>query len=381
MSLASHRQTVPALLLSMLLGSLLLAACGGPFFKGWRDGEKDERSDEEKCEAAPNWSWRDGACKKDDEGLSLDDVDSKEECEKVADAGWMEDADRCVRYRDFSETQCAALAGWDWAQDECRPEAEATCLADEGAAWVEGQCVTRPVLRVEGSLNQTVAPGQAIKPLDLKPSAGASVELRDGGSCEGYFKIVNQTLGSGDGLDFATDSEARVCKATLVAVAGGVESLPVKVTVTLARGFVSWCKDEEAPQAVRDTVYAIIRAVEKSDCDETAKALADTANMHLEGVGVRDLRPFVGLAKLLRLDLPDNDVTDVTPLASLPALKFLDLSHNRVETVAPLAKSKTLSILKMTGTPLATGAVVKTEANCPTKDGVNPAVRAFCVDR
>jgi hypothetical protein len=143
-----------------------------------------------------------------------------------------------------------------------------------------------------------------------------------------------------------------------------------------ASGFAALCKQPTSYEVSR-TVIALMDALShKTDCDEAARALADSLVIVLDDADLSDLTPLKGLPKLDTLSLRNNgEFTDVTVLASLPNLRSLDLTGTGVTDLSPLAAHKKLTLLDMTRTALVDA---KTDATCPTADGTNAAVKLFC---
>ena len=145
---------------------------------------------------------------------------------------------------------------------------------------------------------------------------------------------------------------------------------------TAATGFLDLCKNPPDNEVNR-TVSILIAALEKTDCDAAAKALADVTKLDLTGADLVDLSPLAGLAKLQTIYLVRNEhLTDLKPLATLPGLVELDLRNTAVADLTPLATHAKLSFLLLNQTPLDRDP--KTADNCPTGQDVNRAVRLFC---
>lgn len=198
-------------------------------------------------------------------------------------------------------------------------------------------------------------------PVTVKPSAGAAAQL-DGQTCAGFFVISGDKVTSG-----AAAADKPVCEADLVSTKDGAVSRPIRLKATVDKGFLSYCNqfiNDPAAQRqepeLAETVFKLVAASKKSSCDEAAKELQPVTDLDLTNAGISDLRPLAGFTQLSQLTLTGNgDVKDLSPIAYLPNLR----------------------VLWAGGTYLDVRKGEKTEANCPTGDGVAFGVYIFCSEK
>lgn len=121
------------------LALLVLAACGSPFVKGWRNDNEDTRTPEEKCDAIKGRSWDNGSCV-EDKNISLTER-NEVTCKLIETAIWIDDS--CLAYETLSEDQCARAANPAWTfYGSCMPAKRAACL-QQGAdfSYIGDRCV------------------------------------------------------------------------------------------------------------------------------------------------------------------------------------------------------------------------------------------------
>lgn len=356
----------------------VLSGCGTGFVEGWGEDKDDERTPEEKCNERDGYAWNGESCVAIVE-IPLVDM-SESQCRKRVDATWLDGT--CQEIAKLDEEQCGRVsaAGLTWQAEkrECMATARAECL-DNGPGFdlVGDQCVEAPSLTLDGELSQSIAAGQAMNPILIDVSEGAFAEIANT-TCPGFFAIGNNTLGSATG---ALPPEGKVaCEAELIATLNGLKSKPTKVKVTFTPGFLKLCQ-APANQEIARSVEILMKAVDKPSCEEAAKALASAVTVKLIEVDMIDLSPLAGLPKLESLDLSASTrLVDLSPIAGLGSLSTLVISNTAVTDVSMFKNHPKLNILVADRTPLdrTAGGVAKTEANCPTAEGTNRAVKNFC---
>lgn len=146
--------------------------------------------------------------------------------------------------------------------------------------------------------------------------------------------------------------------------------------------FYMWCSEPaQAPGTTMktiETMQAVVGEVGPDRCFEAQQALRDMLGLDLSNSGLDDLRPLSDFPNLKSLNLSGNQITDLAPIAWVKRLVALKVDGNPVTSLVPIARMADLQELTIEDTPLGRGEVEKTEANCPTTAGVNPAVRAIC---
>lgn len=358
----------------MVLGLVLATAgCGSGFVKGWVDRDQTpEGSDEEQCSRRKGHTWVNGTCALTSD-LNLADIASEDQCKQLPDHSWFDD--KCLPNIALTEAQCGQVLAWAWFENQCRPSLAVDCMEDPAKVFVDGECLVRPTIATEGAVQQTTVVGAPIQPVKLTLSAGAFAELRNQ-TCADFFKLEANRIVSKDG--FEQDGAPATCAADLVAVLGAAESRPVRFTASIEPGFFSACQGKHPSAEAIRTARVLVKALEKTDCEQATKALKEITKIQIPNAGLKDISALRGLTKLEWLDLAGNDVEDVAALADLPALAMIDLTNNKVKSVAPLAKLPKLNFLYVDGNPLFNGGAARTPENCPTGEGVNAEVVKAC---
>jgi hypothetical protein len=356
---------------------LALTGCGATkgFREGWRDNSPQQSgvSQEEACEAQDGYSWINGSCQKD--SLALDDVDSATDCAKVTDAFWVDG--KCLHHARLNQNQCEQFPQLKWQADACEWRVKAEC-DEKGGFFKDDICHDRPALSLSGPLEQSLTRSAPMQPITVTVAEGAFVKITEP-SCPGYFLVSGNQITSSTTAKIPENQTS--CTGRIVANHNGIESAAYDLKVTFSDGFLSLCQRMDAVDVdVLNVVLLLMETVDRNDCKSAAEVLTNSVALIL-GAQPRlaRLEPLYGLTSLRKLLLSDHAVKDLKPLASLSSLSWLELPNGPIEDVSPLAGLKSLRYLDLAGNPIATGAVAKTEQNCPTAAGTNEAVKAFCL--
>lgn len=363
---------------AMTLIALTVAGCGAGkgFVEGWRDNSPQESgvSPEAFCESQEGYSWINGSCQKDS-GLNLNEVTTEQQCINVKNAFWTDN--KCLHYTQLSPGQCERFQELTWYGDGCDFRAKVEC-EQAGKFYKDGLCSERPEVTVTGDLEQSVTRSAAFAPVTFNLPEGGIIKIVDT-SCQGYFVVSGQQITANK--DFKLPENQSSCSARLVVVRNGIESNTFDMKVSFSSGFLTYCSEPEKLEApVLYFTLVLFDELKAKDCAEAAVALsAQVAIAFANNRKISRLDALYGLTSLRMLEITGGSVVDLKPLASLPNLLWLDLSNNKIADLSPLAGHKTLQELYLAGNPLATGDVQKTEQNCPTSQGTNAAVKAFCL--
>lgn len=133
------------------------------------------------------------------------------------------------------------------------------------------------------------------------------------------------------------------------------------------RSFNDWCVNVSSlPSNTRETVLALLKTVETSDCQQASERLINLRTLRLRGSSaitrfsddpdyyypdfqskgqISDLTPLKTLPNLIELFLGNNQITDISPLQSLPKLTKIELSYNQITDISPLESLTSLEFL------------------------------------
>jgi hypothetical protein len=361
--------------LSLLISSLtLLNSCG--FRDGWGEDEqvRSDMTAEQYCEANEGFSWVDEKCQKD--SFLLDDGGlSETQCKNVKDAYWVDQS--CSHYSRLVEASCASFPELVWHGEVCAIRAKVECEAG-GKLYDEGKCVERPAVTFTGSLKQSLERGGQLTPIAYQVSQGAVLTIKST-TCEGFFQLKDGKVVSNP--EYKLEDSKTSCEANLVVLRRSTEVSSHTVVVDFGTGFLSYCNDQDADAAIFYTVKQLRKLTGKTDCKSAAEVLSTFSDIELEGVSLlSNLDPFSGLNNLISLAIVRHSVTTIPPsIAKLASLKWLDLRGGDIADISNLAGSTTIKYLYLDGNPIA-DAANRTEENCPTKEGINKALRDFCLN-
>ena len=99
-------------------------------------------------------------------------------------------------------------------------------------------------------------------------------------------------------------------------------------------GFESWCQTQDAD--AKKTVLALVRFVQKENCEKASQAIEKIAELDLQNQGLTNIEPLKNLRNLTFLNLAGNQVKDFSHLAAIPNLKTLWISKNPILSVQSL---------------------------------------------
>ncbi len=133
------------------------------------------------------------------------------------------------------------------------------------------------------------------------------------------------------------------------------------------RSFTDWCVNVSSlPSSTRETVLALLKTVDTSDCKQASERLINLKTLTLRGPSARislsgdpdyyypgfqskgqisDLTPLKTLPNLIELFLGNNQITDISPLQSLSKLTKIELSFNQITDISPLQSLTSLEFL------------------------------------
>ncbi len=361
--------------LSLLISSLtLLNSCG--FRDGWGEDEqvRSDMTAEQYCEANEGFSWVDEKCQKD--SFLLDDGGlSEAQCKNVKDAYWVDQS--CNHYSKLVEASCVRFPELTWHGEVCAIRAKVECEAG-GKLYDEGKCVERPAVTFTGSLKQSLERGGQLTPIAYQVSQGAVLTIKNT-TCEGFFQLKDGKVGSNP--EYKLEESKTSCEANLVVLRRSTEVSSHTVVVDFGTGFLSYCNDQDADAAIFYTTIQLFKLTDKTDCKSAAEALSSLIEIELVGKTLLSkLEPLSGLNNLRFLAIRGHSVVTIpSSIASLGSLNWLDLRDGDIVDISNLAGSTTIKYLYLDGNPIA-NAANRTEENCPTKEGINKAVRDFCLN-
>lgn len=115
------------------------------------------------------------------------------------------------------------------------------------------------------------------------------------------------------------------------------------------RGFLDIALDSKATKAERQTIAALMRAVESAHPEEALRRLRALNTLVLHGGPdyLTDISPIADLTNLETLVLYNNRISNLTPLSSLKNLKTLRLELNRISDLSPLSHLERLESLQI----------------------------------
>lgn len=118
--------------------------------------------------------------------------------------------------------------------------------------------------------------------------------------------------------------------------------------------FLGYCQSETISVEAQHTVSLLRQRLEDPsvDCESAYAELNEFVEIYLENVGIRDLSPIRGLARLKRLFLVSNPIRSTANLKNLPKLTDLDLDNVGLTKVPKLDQLPALRFLKLDGNPI-----------------------------
>lgn len=135
------------------------------------------------------------------------------------------------------------------------------------------------------------------------------------------------------------------------AAKGTLEGLPTKEL-----SFIDFCKNPKLSGSEKLMKY--LHPDPKESCEAAKERLEKVTNINLKRLEIKDLRAISVFKNAKLMSLSFNPVADLSPLRGFDNLQVLFLRH--------IALGDT---------------VAKTEANCPTDDGVFKSIREFCLKK
>lgn len=109
------------------------------------------------------------------------------------------------------------------------------------------------------------------------------------------------------------------------------------------------------------------------------ESLANLRDLSASQCDLEDISFLSSANQIEKINLTFNRIRNLDTFAQAPFMKLheLNLSANPILNVTPLATLESLKLLRLFRTPLQTGIIPKTEANCPTLTGPE-ALGTFC---
>lgn len=120
--------------------------------------------------------------------------------------------------------------------------------------------------------------------------------------------------------------------------------------------FIDFCRNPKLSGSEKLMKY--LHPNPKETCEAAEQRLSKVSNINLKRLEIKDLRAISVFKNAKLMSLSFNPVVDLSPLRGFDKLQVLFLRH--------IALGDT---------------VAKTEANCPTDDGVFKSIREFCLKR
>lgn len=142
-------------------------------------------------------------------------------------------------------------------------------------------------------------------------------------------------------------------EATKTTAKGKLEALP---PANKELSFIDFCKNPKLSGSEKLMKY--LHPDPKESCEAAKERLSQVTNINLKRLEIKDLRAISVFKNAKLMSLSFNPVADLSPLRGFDQLQVLFLRH--------IALGDT---------------VAKTEANCPTDDGVFKSIREFCLKR
>ena len=114
------------------------------------------------------------------------------------------------------------------------------------------------------------------------------------------------------------------------------------------KSFTQYCMEENRlPQATKLTITVIKNETGKQDCIDAAAELKSQTGLYLNGLGIEDIYPLLGLSHLTILRLDDNKISDLYPLSKLEKLRVLRLDKNNITKINHLSNLQELVVLRL----------------------------------
>lgn len=120
--------------------------------------------------------------------------------------------------------------------------------------------------------------------------------------------------------------------------------------------FIDFCKNPKLSGSEKLMKY--LHPDPKESCEAAKERLLKVTNINLKRLEIKDLRAISVFKNAKLMSLSFNPIADLSPLRGFDQLQVLFLRH--------IALGDT---------------VAKSEANCPTDDGVFKSIREFCLKR
>lgn len=120
--------------------------------------------------------------------------------------------------------------------------------------------------------------------------------------------------------------------------------------------FIDFCRNPK--QTGSEKLMKYLHPDPKESCEDARARLLKVSNINLKRLEIKDLRAISVFKNAKLMSLSYNPVTDLSPLRGFDNLQVLFLRH--------IALGDT---------------VAKTEANCPTDEGMFKAIREFCAKK
>ncbi|MFK7822983.1 MAG: leucine-rich repeat domain-containing protein [Oligoflexales bacterium] len=112
--------------------------------------------------------------------------------------------------------------------------------------------------------------------------------------------------------------------------------------------FKQYCIEEKKlPKSTKLTITVIKNETGKQNCSEAEAELKAQTGLHLDGLGIVDIYPLMGLTHLTILRLDGNKIYDLYPLSKLVKLRVLRLDQNNITKIQHLSKLRELVVLRL----------------------------------
>ena len=116
----------------------------------------------------------------------------------------------------------------------------------------------------------------------------------------------------------------------------------------LEKNFIQYCEEEnQLPEQTKLTITVIKNETGKQDCKEVDAELKAQTGLYLNGLGLEDIYPLIGLTHLSILRLDANKISDLYPLSKLAKLRVLRLDNNNISKINHLSSLKEIVVLRL----------------------------------